>query len=773
MKPTTADACLRSAPWLILATLAIVTLAMRLQLSFDLSAFFPRHTTLAHDVLLEQLRNGPGSRLVVIGIRGAPLEQLKETSDQLREALVANPLFTTVQNGQFSHSNDDVPEPIDSYYLLMKDVDYSRASLNDALEARLQDLAFGGGGTLLDLIARDPFLITLDVLEQLAPIEMSGDLWMAEDGTAVLMATTRAPAIDLVAQADAVAAVQVAFAELASAHTLELDITGVGAFGVELQETIRAEAQKLSILATVALCLVLLLLYRSVKLLLFSTLPMGMGFILGLSVVALCFDTVHGITLAFGFTLLGVAIDYPLHLYSHMRQSGRSAITSIWPTMRLGALSTVVAYLAIALSGSEGLAQLGTFTATGVSVAALVTRFWLPSLLPERMPACRSSGMLQPPGLNYVPALVLLILAAFIWWYTDADRLWDDRLSSLSPVPEQRLQRDIALRAAAGTPDMRHQVVMNNESLESLLVESEAVELRLAQAASDGLVKSWRSVAQLLPSRERQAARRQAIPAVETLRARVNKAVSRSPFHADVFEPFVAAAEKASTLPPLEPAAMSDTPLEPWLDSHLLQLGNQWVSLISVSEPDAPALAGRVASWGGDIELVDLHQSTAALMQSYRRGAISTVSVAAFVIVLLIWLQRRHLAQILWISLTVAIALTATVAIVSAFHGPLTAIHFMAALLVLGLGLDYALFLSRTENAGERRATNQAVLACAASTTFAFGVLATSSIPVLKFIGLTVAIGSATSYALALAGSRWPSRAGIAIAATRVRADAG
>jgi predicted exporter len=202
-----------------------------------------------------------------------------------------------------------------------------------------------------------------------------------------------------------------------------------------------------------------------------------------------------------------------------------------------------------------------------------------------------------------------------------------------------------------------------------------------------------------------------------------------------------------------------------------LQLGNRWVSLISVSEPDAAALAGRMACWGGDIELVDLMQSTAALMQSYRSAAISTVAVAAFVIVLLIWLQRRQLAQILWISLTVAVALLTTVVIVSTFHGQLTVIHLVAALLVLGLGLDYALFLSRTEEAGERLATNEAVLACAASTTIAFGILATSSIPVLKFIGFTVALGSATSYMLALAGSRWPQRAGIA--APEERAGAG
>jgi predicted exporter len=88
----------------------------------------------------------------------------------------------------------------------------------------------------------------------------------------------------------------------------------------------------------------------------------------------------------------------------------------------------------------------------------------------------------------------------------------------------------------------------------------------------------------------------------------------------------------------------------------------------------------------------------------------------------------------------------------------LTVIHLVALLLVLGLGLDYALFLSRAESGTMRDCTNQAVIACAASTTVAFGILAMSTIPVLKFVGLTVATGSACSYLLAVAGSRWATK---------------
>jgi predicted exporter len=104
--------------------------------------------------------------------------------------------------------------------------------------------------------------------------------------------------------------------------------------------------------------------------------------------------------------------------------------------------------------------------------------------------------------------------------------------------------------------------------------------------------------------------------------------------------------------------------------------------------------------------------------------------------------------------LTVTSALAATTAVITALHGSLTVIHLVALLLVLGLGLDYALFLSRSESLSEQRATNRGVLACAASTTLAFGVLAGSTIPVLKFLGLTVAVGSAASFLIAWSGAR-------------------
>lgn len=745
-----------TALWVLLSLASLTILVFRLQLTFDLSAFFPSETSLTQEILLEQLRSGPGSRLIVIGLTGDSPAQLAEISDQMKESLATEPAFLNVLNGEYALENVVIPEPVKSYYLLLDDIDYSQAALEEALQQRHRDLTIGGSSVLLDLMARDPFLQTLKILERLAPVNITGDIWFAEDGSAVLLAETRAPAIDIGAQQQAIATIRQIFNNLPGSVSVQLELTGVGAFSVELQNTIRAEAQKRTILALTALLVVLLLIYRKFQFLLLAVLPLGMGFLVGLATVALLFTSVHGITLAFGFTLMGVAIDYPLHLFSHARQQpGHLAIKLIWPTLRIGVASTMIAYLALAFSGSEGLAQLGAFTASGVVTAALVTRYWLPHFMAAQNSATNTAS--ARPGrrpLAILPALLTLLVALSGAQFLLKDGLWEDSLASLSPVPEQRLLRDGQLRSAAGTPDMRYQLVLRSNNLEGLLLDNESVDLLLQQAVDDDLLESWQSVSLILPSQNIQKQRQQAIPSNEELHVRIQEAISKSPFREDAFDAFETNAALATSLLPLSPTQFEATPLDSWLDSHLVNVADQWVSLISISQPKPAELAPRVETWEQQIELVDLQQSTLDLMRDYRRAAIGTISFAALLIIALLLFEQKEPRRVLWLVLTVAASLSVTVFVVTIVHTGLTIIHLVALLLVLGLGLDYALFVSRRETEVEQKATRHAVVACAITTTMTFGILAGSSIPMLKYIGLTIATGSAASFILAFAGSR-------------------
>src|SRR5690606_5930152 len=87
----------------------------------------------------------------------------------------------------------------------------------------------------------------------------------------------------------------------------------------------------------------------------------------------------------------------------------------------------------------------------------------------------------------------------------------------------------------------------------------------------------------------------------------------------------------------------------------------------------------------------------------------------------------------------------------------MTLFHLIALILAAGLGLDYALFFEHASNDPmDQRRTLHAVLLCSASTLMVFALLATSSLPVLRAIGLTVSLGVVSNFLLALLLTRPP-----------------
>ena len=111
-----------------------------------------------------------------------------------------------------------------------------------------------------------------------------------------------------------------AFAEHADAG-MSLKLAGPAMIGLDSAERSRNDATRLSLIGSVFLLLILTVVWRSPALVLAGALPLAAGAVCGLAATVVFFGQVHGLTLAFGFTLLGVVLDYPVHLFGHA--SGR------------------------------------------------------------------------------------------------------------------------------------------------------------------------------------------------------------------------------------------------------------------------------------------------------------------------------------------------------------------------------------------------------------------------------------------------------------------
>ncbi len=743
--------------WLLLSAAAVWVGFLRAPLDTDMAAFLPPSGF--DDRLLEQVRSGPASRTLIVLLGGAAPEALARAGDQLVAALLADPRFEWAGNGAALPPDD--PLLFRYRYLLSPALDAPQHLqapwLRRELEQRLDELASPFGMVTKPWLAADPTGEYRRVLGQLARPEGLNSVagrWASGDGRALLLIRTRAGALDLDAQQAALAALGAAVGRVD--HRLEWQAVGPGVFAVESREVIRGETRALTLAATLLVALLLRLGYRSWTPMWAAAVPVATAVAAGAAATALLFGTVHGITVAFGATLIGVSLDYPVHLFSHQR-GGRSLQQAAWTigrTLGLGALTTVLGYLSLTWAGVAGLAQLGIFAAAGLAAAAVTTRLVLPGLLAKgcdanpRLPV-RPWQLPAPLRRGVIAVAVTLAAAPLV-----VPPTWQDDPAALSPVPRHLLALERSVRSALGAAEPGSALYVHGEDAQAVLERSEALRPRLEQLVADGQLAGFRLISDRIPSVRTQLARQAQLPSDPALRQILVEATVGLPFRADLFEPYLEAVAVARTLAPLTPAEVADHPLLAG-EAGRLQQHTAWsaqVPLIGIA--DREALRRAVAEMEG-VDWVDLRQAARASAEASRIAAIEALGAGLMVIALALIAGLGSLPLALRVLMPVGLALGTVLGVFALLSLPLTLFHLITLVLVAGIAIDYTLFFLR-HGSTEEGATAHAVLLSAVSTIGVFGILATSEIPLLQAIGATAALGVAAALLLTLALARRP-----------------
>ncbi len=774
----TRSGALATAIWAVLVLIAVLVVVFA-RYTTDLSAFLPRSPTATQRLLVEQLREGIASRLILIGIEGATAAERARISLSMGTRLRTDPQFVAVNNGEAAAVDRDRAVLFEHRYLLSEAVTpehFTAAGLRASIQETLDMLASPAGVFLKALIPHDPTGEMLQIIDQLGserqPPAVDG-AWASRDGKrALLVVQTRAAGSDTDGQERAVAAVRRAFEGAGVAREgvptpASLEMSGPGVFSVAARATIKQQVTRLSIVSMLLITLLLLWIYRSPRALVLGLVPVATGALAGVASVALGFGAVHGITLGFGVTLIGESVDYSIYLFI---QSQRALL---WPTIRLGVLTSIVGFASLLPSAFPGLAQLGLFSISGLIAAALVTRYVLPNLLPEKL----QIRDLTPLGVSLAAGLrraripgawfiLIPILAAGVL-YTHRGPVWNPELSALSPVSASDQALDAMLRSDIGAPDVSYLVVISGPSQEAVLHAAETVDPVLDDLVQQGVLSGFESPARYLPSLDEQRARQASLPAPADLRSSLAMALEGLPIRLERLEPFLHDAEEARHQPLLTRKGLEGTSLATGVDALLLHEVARWSALLPLRVPTTVAIdVSRVHSaisklaLGEGLEAVVLNVKGEVdrLYSTYLSEALrlSAAGFAAIVVLLLIFL-RSTLRTLKVVAPLVLAVLTVVTFMVSV--GPeLTILHLIGMLLIVAVGSNYALFFDRRANdphAGTAPLTLASLLVANAATVLGFGVLSFSSVPILQALGSTVAPGAflALVFSALLAGA--------------------
>lgn len=754
---------MRAARWPVLAWIvcflgALWLTATGLSVHSDLSDLLPEGTTNTQRLLLTQVRSGLAGRLILVAIEGAHPDELAGLSRALREGLQGNAHIDFVGNGAQGLSPDEQQLLFRLRYLLSATLQadtFSANSLRGALETRLDDLRSPLGLLFKEYIPADPTGEFIGILQSWSEWEAPTkhrEVWMSADlHRALLVVQTKAAGFDAEAQASIQQHIRTVFQQIRrDASSVRLLMSGPGVFAVEIQQTIEQEIRWLSVMAATMVVVFLCATYRSLTLMALSLIPLTSGILAGLVAVNSWFGFVHGITLGFGITLLGVVDDYPIHLFSHLtrKESAPATMRAIWPTMRLGIVTTAIGFSSLLLAGFPALAQLGLFALAGLGTAAVVTRWVLPVCIPagfvprEIRPDLGRLVTAMPKAKIVVPVAIILATIVLIWSDTP---LWQEDLESLSPLSEDKKALDQQLRQELGAPDVRDLLVVEGTTVEDLLVKTEAIMPKLERLRESQVVAGYDLVSRYLPSHRAQQERQKVLPERSALEEHLDIAQKGLPFKPGLFAPFVAAVDQARTQPPIDRETFKGTTLGMKLESLLLSQQNQWLSIVPLRGVlDRRRLETAVTGWReSSVSYMDLKEESNRLMRAYRNRMAQLVGWGTVAIALSLVFGLGSITLLRPVLAPIGCALIVVAAVLKGSGESLSLFHVATFLLVIGLGLDYALFFNRQEGTDiERARTIFGLLVCSATTILVFGLLAFSKIPVLHAIGMTAACGS-------------------------------
>ncbi|WP_439890061.1 MMPL family transporter [Ralstonia sp. 25C] len=798
--------------WLLGLLLCAVVIG-RTSFTADLSAFLPRSPSAEQRVLVDQLREGLVSRLILVGIEGGDAATRAALSRQVAGTLRADAQFSAVNNGEPVSEARDRQFIFAHRYVLSPAVTSQRFSaqgLHAALGESLDLLSSSAGLVAKNLLPRDPTGEVAALVSQLdgtaLPSSMHG-VWASRDGQrAVLVVQTAAAGSDTDAQASAIRAVRAAFE--AATHTVpnaastRILMTGPGVFSVDARDTIKHDVERLSTLSLILVVALLLTVYRSPRTLALGLLPVLSGVAAGLAAVSLTFGAVHGLTLGFGTTLIGEAVDYSIYLFVQSARAGgakpganpdtsavdslRAWIAAYWPTIRLGVLTSVCGFASMLFSGFPGLVQLGLYSIVGLVTAALVTRYVLPHLQGARVAVRDVSRLgawlarvtLAAPRLRW--PLVLVLAGACITLALHRDGLWSRELAALSPVPAKSQALDASLRADVGAPDVRYLVVIPAATEQAALEAAEKVGAQLQPLVDQGVLAGFETPARYLPSDATQRTRLASLPPADVLTERMRSAVEDQPIRvkAKLFAPFIAEVAAARAQPPLRRADLQGTSMALAVDALLTQRDGQWSAMLPLRAPSAPAVAPtasnepslnatpiRTAVEHAGVPgalFIDLKAEADRLYVNYVHEdlRLSLAGFAAIALLLLVALRSPQRAMRALAPLVAAVlVVTAGFALAGV---QLTILHLVGMLLIVAVGSNYALFFNQGGEHAQSIApqTLVSLLVANLATVAGFGLLAFSRVPMLETFGLTVGPGAmlALVFAAILAPTTHPAR---------------
>ena len=618
------------------------------------------------------------------------------------------------------------------------------------------------GGPKLGNWQDDPFGLFsgwMQARAQETPVRpREGKLFVTDKNRAyvVLLMHLRKPAFSIATQQAVMPLLE--HAQQAAQHAVpsaEIISAGIVLHAAAASQQAAHEMSTIALGSLLGIVLLMRLTFRSFKPLLFIALSLGVGCLGAIAVCWLILGQLHLLTLVFGASLIGIAQDYGIYflcsrLATDPAIDSRQLLQRLWPGLCLTLAAAIVGYTGLALTPFPGLQQMALFSGLGLIFAWLTVVCWFPVLItPHALKSTRLAVQWNATRahwprvrLNQKTLLAGLLFGLFAVMGGSKLTVSDDIRSLEKPSPTL-LRDQIKLSQLLDAPSPIQFYLVRGATEEIVLQREEALKRQLSPLINRGIISGYQAISNWVPSLQMQKRNQQQIEQVLLSDNGPLKDLAHKMGETNAWALALKNRSRAaSTL--MAPDDFLNTPVgAPWHYLWLGKVNDQYASIIALRglhNYAALPLLKQIAPTVEGVKWVDKAGEISAVLGQYRHYMSWAIACAYAAIYLLLSLRYCRAA---WrILLPPALSSLAALALLGFLGIPLQLFHLLALMLILGLGVDYGIFLQEQPHQQDSFAWLTVGLS-ALSAILSFGLLGLSKTPPLHAFGLTLLIGLA------------------------------
>lgn len=538
---------------------------------------------------------------------------------------------------------------------------------------------------------------------------------------------------------------------------VSVDYFGAALVAVANAKQIKKDVQITASIALIVLFTLLILYYRKLSLPLILFLPTVFGGLLSVAILVLLREKISAISLGIGSVLLGVTLDYSLHILTHIRngKSLKSLFHEVTPAILMSSLTTASAFLCLLFLKSQALQDLGIFAAISVLGASVFALLFIPQVY-RSQPKYKNKKTVLDRLAEYklhqnkwaIGILAILVVTSL---FTYKNITFNKDIAKLNYESEVLIQARERLEALTDIESKSIYLAAYGSEQENVLRQNDTLYEQLKSLKAKGKIISYTSIGGLLPSKETQAEKITRWNAfwsndkIETVKKNFVESGTTLGFKENTFAPFY---------------ALLNTEFNPISLTDVSQLSSFAVEDFVVSDTTSTTITSLIKVDTTDLEdlrtlfknvpqtlLIDRKQVNETFLGSLKNDFNRLIWYSLIAVVLLLTFFYRSPSLLLITAIPLFLSWFLTIGVLAFFKIEFNIFNSIVSSFIFGLGVDYSIFITNgllTEyRTGEKTlATHKtSIILSVLTTLLGIGVLIFAKHPALYSVSVVCVVG--------------------------------